>query len=118
MRALARIVYIFVLQLHPREFRAEFGDDMLWIFEEQIRRSEDGVVRVVLCAQLLLDAFRSAFIQCALREQQQESVGPRFNQIGSSGCVIQAAQGGFIVLACLFSIFSIVLCLHMVMSSL
>jgi hypothetical protein len=119
MRVSARIIYGFILQLHPYEFRTEFNDEMLWIFDEQMGSCEEGLARVVLCAQLLLDAFRSAFIQRALREQQQpETIGLRFDQIGPSTCVIHVAEGGFIVLACLFSVFSIVLCLRMVMSSL
>jgi hypothetical protein len=62
MRTFTRLAYGFILQLHPHEFRAEFGEEMLWIFDEQMRCGESGVGRVVLCAQLLLDAAHSACI--------------------------------------------------------
>jgi hypothetical protein len=118
MRVFARMTYGFILQLHPHEFRVEFGDEMLWIFDEQMRCGKNGVARVALFVQLLLDVFRSAFIQRVLREQHLETTGLRFDQIGSSACVIRIAQGAFIVFSCLFSVFNIFLCLHMVMSGL
>ena len=34
LRPLARILYQFLLWLHPRAFREEFADEMLWIFGE------------------------------------------------------------------------------------
>ena len=118
MKTFTRIAYGFILQLHPHEFRAEFGEEMLWIFDEQMRCGEGGVSRVVLCAQLLLDAAHSAFIQRVLRDQQQpETLGPPIGQMSSSVRVAQIAQGGFLIFCCLFSIFSIVLCLKMMMSS-
>jgi hypothetical protein len=118
MRTFARIAYGFILHLQPHEFRAEFGEEMLWIFDEQMRCGEGGVARVVLCAQLLLDAAHSAFIQRVLRDQQQpETLGPPIEQMSPSVLLTQIAQGGFLVFSCLFSIFSIVLCLEMVMSS-
>jgi hypothetical protein len=119
MRSLARIAFGFMVHLHPHEFRIEFGDEMLWIFDERMKGGDQGTARVVLYAQLLLDVLRSAFIQHTLREQPRpKAVGPHFGQIGSSARVIQVAEGGFLVSSCLFIIFSIVLCLHMVMSSL
>jgi hypothetical protein len=119
MRSFARRAFGFVVHLHPNEFRIEFGDEMLWIFDEQMNGSARGIDRVVLYARLLLDVLRSAFIQHTLRERlRPDAVGPHFGQIGSSARVIQVAQGGFIVFSCLFNIFIIALCLHMVMSSL
>lgn len=119
MKSFSRIAFGFFVHLHPHEFRIEFGDEMLWIFDQRMAGGEQGADRVVSCAHLLLDVFRSAFVQHALREQSRpEAVGLRFAQIGSSACVSRVAQGGFIVFCCLFSIFSIVLCLRMVISSL
>jgi hypothetical protein len=118
MRTFTRLAYGFILQLHPHEFRAEFGEEMLWIFDEQMRCGESGVGRVVLCAQLLLDAAHSAFIQHVLRDQQQpETLGPPIEQMSSSARLTQIAQGGFLVFSCLFLIFDIVLSLKMMMSS-
>jgi hypothetical protein len=31
---MTRILYRFLLNLHPREFREEFAEEMLWIFDE------------------------------------------------------------------------------------
>jgi hypothetical protein len=119
MRAFARVAYRFVLQLHPDAFRAEFGDEMLWIFDEHTHCREAGMVSVVLYAQLFLDALRSAFIQNALREHSHsQAIGPHFRQIGSSARVVQIAQGSFIIFNCLCGIFLIVLFLQMVISNL
>jgi hypothetical protein len=120
MRVIARSAYRFFLMLHPHEFRAEFGDEMLWIFDEQMRRNCQRVAHVFLCAQLLSDVFRSAFIQRTLREREQQqpsTCGPHF-YAGSSGSASQIAQGSFVVFSCLFSLFSIVLFLRMVISNL
>lgn len=119
MRAFACIAFGLILRLHPHEFRDEFGDEMLWIVDEQMRSCKSGTGRVLLCTRLLLDGFRSAIIQNALREQQQpETIGPHFGQIGSSTYLNQISQAGFLVFACLFNIFCIALGLRMVMSSL
>lgn len=33
-----RRLYWFLLCMYPREFRSEYGDELLWIFEEEISR--------------------------------------------------------------------------------
>ena len=35
MRALLRNLYRGMIHLHPASFRGEFGDEMLWIFDEE-----------------------------------------------------------------------------------
>ena len=37
-RIIARFAYRFLLRLHPASFRYDFGDEMLWIFDEEPRR--------------------------------------------------------------------------------
>jgi hypothetical protein len=34
-RILSRLAYRFLLRLHPASFQHDFGDEMLWIFDEQ-----------------------------------------------------------------------------------
>ena len=34
-RIIARFAYRFLLRLHPASFRYDFGDEMLWIFDEE-----------------------------------------------------------------------------------
>ncbi|MGD0442412.1 MAG: hypothetical protein ABSA39_00615 [Edaphobacter sp.] len=46
-----RHVYRLLLRLHPHAFRARFGDEMLWIFDEQSRNGSTLL--------LLLDGLRS-----------------------------------------------------------
>ena len=58
MRPLLRTAYRAILHLHPQAFRAEFGEEMLWIFEEE---SRTGAV-----PRLLLDGMRSIVVQMRL----------------------------------------------------
>ncbi len=118
MRAFARTVYGLILRLHPHDFRAEFGEEMLWIFDEQMDGGEGGVAHALMCAGLLLDALRSACIQRALREHQRESLGGLFEYMTSRDRVIHVEQGGFLVFSFAFNIFFIFLCLKMMFSNL
>ena len=34
-RILSRLAYRFLLRLHPASFQYDFGDEMLWIFDEE-----------------------------------------------------------------------------------
>lgn len=118
MRAFARTAYGLMLRLHPHDFRAEFGEEMLWIFDEQVDGAEGGVARALMCAGLLLDAIRSVCIQRTLREHHRESLGGLFEYMTSHDGVIHVEQGGFLVLAFAFNVFFIILCLKMMFSSL
>ena len=48
-----RSVYQLILRVHPAAFRGEFGEEMLWIFDEECRRGRalrmlfDGVLSLV-----------------------------------------------------------------------
>lgn len=52
---LTRIAYRAILRLHPCTFRAEFGDEMLWIFDEEARNGSS--------TRLLLDGLLSVAVQ-------------------------------------------------------
>jgi hypothetical protein len=107
MRSPLRIVYRAVLRLHPHSFRAEFGDEMLWIFDEESRRGA--------AASLLFDGVRSIVVQNVKpRTQQTETVGPYYCEINSSLPAFRFTQAGLIVISCLFCLFSLSLFLSMV----
>ena len=55
MNSPVRVVYRAILQLHPPSFRDRFGDEMLWIFDQQTREGRSF--------QLLFDILRSLFVQ-------------------------------------------------------
>lgn len=44
-KAISRTIYRILVGLHPVDFQEEFGDEMLWIFEEE---SEHGTARLFL----------------------------------------------------------------------
>lgn len=52
---LPRLAYRVLLRMHPHAFRCEFGDEMLWIFDEESRRGH--------ALPLLMDGLRSATVQ-------------------------------------------------------
>jgi hypothetical protein len=52
---LSRLIYRLVLSLHPSQFRDRFSDEMLWVFDEQIRE--------VNSSTLLTDALLSLIRQ-------------------------------------------------------
>jgi Ca2+-binding EF-hand superfamily protein len=53
-----RAIYILLLELHPRFFREAFGDEMLWIFDQQKQR-----------LGLIADAVRSLATQWMFRSE-------------------------------------------------
>jgi hypothetical protein len=55
MNSPVRICYRALLHLHPCSFRNRFGEEMLWIFDEQTREGRSF--------QLLFDVLRSLFVQ-------------------------------------------------------
>lgn len=55
MRSLLRSLYRGMIHLHPAAFRSEFGEEMLWIFDEE---SSSG-----RAFSLFLDAARSILLQ-------------------------------------------------------
>lgn len=55
MNAPLRLLYRALLHLHPNSFRDRFGEEMLWIFDEQTRQSRS--------LPLLVDVLRSLLVQ-------------------------------------------------------
>ena len=60
---MTRALYSGLVRLHPRPFRAEFGDEMLWIFDESAAQSPwRSVPR--LFADAILSVLRQWVIGC------------------------------------------------------
>jgi hypothetical protein len=55
MNSPVRLFYRALLHLHPVSFRDRFGEEMLWIFDEQTREGRSF--------HLLFDVLRSLFVQ-------------------------------------------------------
>jgi hypothetical protein len=117
MRAFVRGAYRMLLRLHPEEFRTEFGDEMLWIFDSQMQHA-DGPWPSSTYGFLLLDAVRSLVVQRALREHPKTAMVKTYFHLNNSETVSYIAQGGFVLFACLFSVLSIALFVKMLVSQL
>jgi hypothetical protein len=59
IRVLSRKTYRFLLYLHPPAFREQFGDEMLWIFDETAEAGSSGLP---LLTDGLVSALRQWFI--------------------------------------------------------
>lgn len=57
-----RFLYLFLLDLHPQEFVAEYGSELLWIFEEETAR---GASKLLLLADGALSLARQWIIRRA-----------------------------------------------------
>jgi hypothetical protein len=92
-----RIAYRAILHLHPVGFRAEFGDEMLWIFDEESSQGR--------ALHVLLDGLRSIVVQ-SLRPQttQIEAAGPIYTEIDSSLPSERFAQATLVTLFCSLSL--------------
>jgi hypothetical protein len=88
MRSLLRILYQTIIQMHPASFRGEFGEEMLWIFDEE--SPEGNAVR------MLLDGMRSIVLQHA-KSRGRESAGLFYREVNSTTSLLRFAQAGFIV---------------------
>jgi hypothetical protein len=97
-----RGVYVALLRLHPKPFRKQFGDEMLWIFDQAA--SERGAGR------LLLDAITSLARQWLLRPEYRDEAlvassaqttgGPMFHSLEDSRPrTAVLLQGGLLSLA-------------------
>jgi hypothetical protein len=64
MKELLRIAYRGMIRLYPPSFRGEFEDEMLWIYDEEMR---DKKMRSGRCASLFFDA------ACAIVRLQMSS---------------------------------------------
>jgi hypothetical protein len=99
MSTILRTTYQTLLRLHPADFREEFGEEMLWIFDEECKR---GAVML-----LVLDAVRSTVVQNArphLEPQPIQTAGPYYQEIDSSLPAERIAQAWLIALSCTLSL--------------
>jgi hypothetical protein len=114
MRPLARNAYRAILLLHPRDFREEFGEEMLWVFTEELGRRPS---RALTLFRLLLDGLGSALVQQMLRpreRKQQAVVAGAYLDLDSPVPLVRFAQAGFLTVSCVSLLFSISLFVSMV----
>jgi hypothetical protein len=97
MTSILRVIYRAILRLHPHAFRVEFGDEMLWIFDEESHRGA--------AAALLFDGVRSIVVQNVRpRIQQAEAAGPYYREVDSSLPAERFAQATLVALCCSLSL--------------
>ena len=98
MSQLLRTVYQGMLRLHPADFRAEFGDEMLWIFDEECKCGRALAV--------MLDGIRSLTVQVVRKSApvQYEAVGGIYVEIDSTIPAERIAQKWLVTLSCTLSL--------------
>lgn len=98
MRDLYRLAYRAIIYLHPRNFREEFGAEMLWIFEEESRNG-------AALPRLILDGICSIALQTVRpRVQQVEAAGPIYREVDSAIPAERYAQATLVILCCTLSL--------------
>lgn len=99
MRHLLRLAYRAILCLHPHGFRAEFGDEMLWIFDEEARNG-------AALPRLVLDGMLSIVIQNVRPriQPQVEAAGPIYREVDSAIPAERYAQATLVILCCSLSL--------------
>ena len=58
-----RQLYLFVLDLHPTDFCADYFDELLWIFDEEAAR---GASKLLLVVDLVISLARQWIVRRAL----------------------------------------------------
>jgi len=81
---MSRTLYRCLLRLHPREFRRQFGGEMLWIFDEASGTDHRFLYSVMFFA----DAIRSLARQWLLRSGSWKIA------VALAGALIQVTIGG------------------------
>lgn len=89
--SLSRMTYRLILRVHPGSFRERFGEEMLWIFDQECRQGS---------GRLLVDGALSAVRQHAKDQDEYEPATAGFRvEIATSGISLRRfVQGG--VLTC------------------
>ena len=87
---LSKLLYRFLVRIHPVSFRTRFEDEMLWVFEEQSRHEN--------VSSLLLDGLRSVLVQHVSFSHDVEPVQADFTlEIATSSLsskrILEAALG-------------------------
>ena len=93
MTSALHLTYRAILRLHPHDFRAEFGDEMLWIFDEQSGQGHT--------LSLLWDGLRSTAIQHIRKPPppQYQTAGPIYIEIDSTIPAERIAQKWLVTLS-------------------
>jgi hypothetical protein len=96
--AALHLTYRAILRLHPADFRAEFGDEMLWIFDEESGQGH--------ALSLLWDGLRSTAIQHIRKppSPQYQTAGPIYIEIDSTIPAERIAQKWLVTLSCTLSL--------------
>jgi hypothetical protein len=93
-RTVSRFAYRMIVRLHPAWFRDRFGDEMMWIFEEESLRGAT--------ARVLLDGFLSLMRQrCRVADESTQTCVASGFLIEDSGI----GAGRFVQAALMSSIF-------------
>jgi hypothetical protein len=101
-RAVALFTYRLILRIHPAPFLARFGDEMLWIFEEECQRGAT--------ARLLFDGILSLLRQRFRVEDEPAHVSVGIGVLVSDSRIglVRLLQGG-VASAVLFTGFALLL---------
>jgi len=91
MKLLLRIAYRSMIRMHPASFRTEFGDEMLWIFDETSRNGS--------LVYLFFDGLRSVVVQRIKPRAQLVVEGNYYCDVSSSVPPVHLAQAGFILVS-------------------
>jgi hypothetical protein len=85
--SLPRTAYRLILRVHPAPFRKRFGEEMLWIFDQECERG---------ARKLLIDGALSAVRQHAKEQDEHEPAPAGFTvEIATSGISLRRfVQGG------------------------
>lgn len=90
MRSLLLRIYRVIIDLHPASFSAEFGAEMMWIYEQECSRNAH--------LSLFIDVFRSLFLQ-HLRSPFERRLRPHRFEVASGPPLYRFAQAGIVVFA-------------------
>jgi hypothetical protein len=84
MRPLLRIAYRAVIRMYPASFRSEFGEEMLWIFDEECRSGR--------AVALFVDAARTLVLRHVRPPSERFAASGYYVEIESSLPAQRVAQ--------------------------
>lgn len=90
MRSLLRLLYRGLIRMYPASFRSEFGEEMLWIFDEEYRAGRSS--------PLFLDAVRSIVVRHARPSSEKTATAGYYVEIDSSLPAQRLAQATLVLL--------------------